>query len=74
MSSKLKVGQDLSPGFPGDLDIEVVEATNQFVTVRTTKPDALTHEELWKNSYRFVGPAIQSDLPQYWFLTYQRHF
>lgn len=74
MSDKLKAGQNISPGFPGDLDIMVVEATNQFVTVQTTKPDALTHEVLWKHSYKFVGPAIQSELPQYWLLTYQRHF
>jgi hypothetical protein len=73
MSDKLKTGQDISPGFPGDLDIVVVDATNQFVTVQTTKPNALTHEVLWKHSYKYVGPSIPVDLV-YWHLTYQRHF
>lgn len=74
MSDKLKAGQDISPGFPGDLDITVVRATNQFVTVQTTYPNADTHEVLWKHGYKYIGPITQADDKRYWFLTYQRHF
>lgn len=73
MSDKLKVGQNISPGFPGDLDIVVVEVANPFVTIQTTKPNALTHEVLGKHGYNYVGPAVPIDLV-YWHLTYQRHF
>lgn len=75
MANKLKPLQDLSPGFPGNLDIMVEEVSGDFVTVRTTIPNALTHDVLWKEGFKYIGPIYQQpDYHNFWFMTYQRHY
>lgn len=74
MNDKLKVGQDISPGLPGDLSIIVDDVSNQFITVVTTYPTAITHEVLWLKGYKYVGPTVPFPDDLHWAMTYQRHF
>jgi hypothetical protein len=73
MNEILVEDQDLSPGYPGDFLLIVKHVTDQFVTVATTYPSALSHEEMWIRSYKYVGPTVFNEETDMFHVTYQRH-
>ena len=52
----------------------VIRKTNTFVTVATTYPNAMAHEELWRHGYKYVGPTVFNEESDLYHVTYQKHF